>query len=399
MIIQSAFDRVIRTLIVSIGIGSVLFSLLGLPGIIEQYRFLDTSFAAVSIAVFCGLPPVMALIAFRAPIAVLRTLAAVHAASTLFFLVLWIPSMSAPSALTGGQLPWIINTVAVATSEAAIAFPLIAAWIYMLAITVISGFVRYVTYGSPDASQSIQDAIMILLLSGFMMSLIQLTLLAGREQDAAARTALDAAAASAAAETLERQRARFQSFTRDDVLATLQAASQNTPESREVARQGALLTLEKMSQFSDDSPPPAARIAVADLDVLLRTAAVTAGISYASSLSSPEGALEVPAEIGDAIADAMTEAMDNSNRHARWRDDRVVHRTVRAVRQGQAFSVVVKDDGRGFNPRRVGLDRLGLRLSILERVNSFPGASAAIASSRGRGTTVTLEWNETPNEK
>ena len=399
MIIQSALERVIRTLIVSIGIGSVLFSILGLPGIIEQYKILDTSFAVVSISVFCGLPPVMAAIAFRAPIAVLRTLAAVHAVSTLLFLVLWIPSMSAPAGLAGGQLPWIINTIAVATSAAAIAFPFIAAWIYMLAVTVISGFVRYVTYGSPDASQSIQDAIMILLLSGFMMSLIQLTLLAGREQDAAARTALDAAAASASAETLERQRARFQAFTRDDVLATLHAASQNTPESREVARQGALLTLQKMNQFSDDSPPLAARIAVTDLDVLLRTAAVTAGISYASSLSSPEGPLDVPAEIGDAIADAMTEAMDNSTRHAGWRDGRVVHRTARAVRLRRGLSVVVKDDGRGFNPRRVGLDRLGIRLSILERVNSYPGAAASIVSSRGRGTSVTLEWNEIPSEK
>ena len=393
MIIQSALDRVIRTLIVSIGIGSVLFSVLGLSGIVEQFFFLNGPYAVASIVVFCGLPPVMAVIAFRAPITVLRALAAVHAVSTLLFLVLWIPLMTAPSALAGGQLPWIVNTIAVATSEAAIAFPFVGAWVYMALITGLSGFVRFVTFSSPDASQAIQDSIMILLISGFMMSLIQLTLLAGREQDAAAKIALDAAAATASVETLERQRARYQSFTRDDVLTTLRIASQNTPESREYARQSAVLTLQKMGQFTSGSPV-VATIPVTDLDVQLRTAAVTAGISYASSLSSPEGPLEVPVDVADAIGDALTEAMDNSNRHAARRDGRVIHRTVRAARLGRGLNVVVKDDGRGFNPRRVGLDRLGLRLNILERLDAYPGASATIVSSRGRGTIVTLDWKE-----
>ena len=55
--------------------------------------------------------------------------------------------------------------------------------------------------------------------------------------------------------------------------------------------------------------------------------------------------------------------------------------------------------GRGFNPRRVPLDRLGIRLNILQRLNSQPGCSAAVVSARGRGTTVTLEWNESRNEQ
>ena len=55
--------------------------------------------------------------------------------------------------------------------------------------------------------------------------------------------------------------------------------------------------------------------------------------------------------------------------------------------------MVVTDDGRGFNPHRIGIDRLGVRLSILQRVNSQPGGHATVVSSKGSGTTVTLTWS------
>jgi signal transduction histidine kinase len=55
--------------------------------------------------------------------------------------------------------------------------------------------------------------------------------------------------------------------------------------------------------------------------------------------------------------------------------------------------IEVKDDGKGFDQRRIGADRLGVRISILRRVNSLPGAFAHVQSSRRHGTTVTLGWN------
>jgi len=69
-----------------------------------------------------------------------------------------------------------------------------------------------------------------------------------------------------------------------------------------------------------------------------------------------------------------------------------VHRFVRSVFSATGIEVIVADDGRGFAARRVGLDRLGVRLSILQRVNSQPGGIATVRSARGHGTTVTLTW-------
>lgn len=396
MINQSALDRLIRTLLVAIGVGGSLFTVLGLPAIIEQRDFLDPTYAAVAIVVFCVLPPLQAVLAFRVPVRVLRIIAGAQATASLAVLALWTYEM-APGSLEGGDLPWIINMITIATVEAAIAMSFLLSWVYMLTIAVVSGIVRFETYGSADASIAIQDAIMIVLISGFLMALIHLSLLAGREQDAAAAIAQDAATAAAAADTLERQRTRYHAFTHDDVLATLLAASQDTPESHEITKRSAIRALQKMDQFASDLPL-AATLSIAELDVQLRTAAVATGVSYASTLNAPLGPLDIPVEVCDALSEAMTEAMRNSLRHGAWPDGRPVRRSARAERLARGVRIVIKDDGRGFNPRRVGLDRLGVRLSILARVNSQAGGVATIESTKGRGTTVTLIWNEVRGE-
>ena len=396
MIHQSALDRLVRTLLVAIGVGGGLFTVLGLPAIIEQDAFLVPSYAAVAIVVFCVLPPVLAILAFRLPVRVLRIIAGVQATASVAILALW-PYQMTPGALEGGDLPWIVNMITIATVEAAIALSFVLSWVYMLTIAVLSGIVRFVTYGSPDASTAIQDSIMIVLISGFLMALIQLSLLAGREQDAAAAVAQQAATAAAAADTLERQRTRYHAFTHDDVLATLLAASQQSPDSHEITKRSAIRALEKMDQFASDLPL-AATLSIAELDVQLRTSAVATGVSYASSLNAQQGALDIPVEVCDALSEAMTEAMRNSLRHGAWPDGRPIRRSSRAERLPRGVRIVIKDDGRGFNPRRVGLDRLGVRLSILARVNSQPGGVATIDSAKGKGTVVTLEWNEVRRE-
>lgn len=391
---QSASDRVVRILVVSIGIGSVLFSILGVPGIIEQHAFLNSVFSFAMIIVFCGLPPVMALVAFSAPVRVLRVLAGVHALSSLIFLALWVPLMTEPAAMDGGGLPWIVNTIAVATSAAAIALPFAGAWAYTLVVTGVSGFVRYVTFGSADVSQTIQDSIMIFLLSGFMMALIQLTLRAGRDQDAAAALEQQAAALSGQQAALERRRSRYNAATRDEVVSALETALRDTPEAHERARESAVVTLRKL-QTGESMAPLEMTMPLVELDRNLRTAAVAAGISYAFSQSADDTELVVPIEVGDALVGAVMEAMENSIRHGNHRGLRTTVRSVRATRLERGIQVIIKDDGPGFNPNRVGVDRLGMRLNILERMSSQPGASAVIDSDRGRGTTVTLEWNET----
>jgi len=392
VVIESASDRVVRILVLSIGIGSVLFTVLGLAGILGQRAILDPTYVIVLVAVFCGVPPLMALVAFRAPVRVLRVIATAYALSALVLLALWVPAMTVPDALNNGDVPWLINTIAVAVCIAAVALPFPVAWGFLLILTLVSGTVRYLTFGVADPSQAIQDSIMLFLLSGFLTTLIQLTRLAGREQDNAASLERAAAAAGGKQAAIERRRSRYNEATRDEVVTALELASFNTQDSRQAAAESATITLRKLAA-GQALAPIAMTIPIAELDVQLRTAAVAAGISYAFSQSADDAALEVPIEISDALVQAATEAMENSIRHGENRGSRGTKRSVRAARLPYGVEIIVKDDGPGFNVRRIGVDRLGVRLNILDRVNSQPGASATVDSVRGRGTTVTLQWN------
>ena len=391
MVMRSALDRSVRSLILSVGIGSVVFTMLGLPAIIEQYPYLNQVYAITVIAVFCGLPLVLVIISFQVPSAVLRALAGAHSALAVLFLAFWVPAMNVPT-LPDNQIPWIINIITVATCMAAVALPFLSAWIYLFSMATISGFVRFVAYGGGDASIAFQDSVMIVLISGFFMALLQLVLKAGREQDDAALLAQNAAAETAANETLERQRTRYHAFTHDDVLATLLAASQDGATPSEITRRSAQRTLEKMDQFRLDLPV-LAYLTVAELEAHLRSAAKSAKVPLHSALTlTGESDLHVPVEAADALTEAATEAMRNSIRHGVWADGRPVQREARATIENSTIEIIVTDDGRGFNPKRVGIDRLGVRLSILQRVNSQPGGHAEVTSSKGAGTTVRLTW-------
>jgi signal transduction histidine kinase len=388
---RSAFDRVVRTLVVSVGLGSVVFSVLGLPAIIEQFNYLNPVYSIIAVTFFLGLPPVMVAVSYLASVKVLRYLAGLHCVIGIVLLSFWVPAMTVDR-LPGDQLPWIVNIITLATCMAAIALPFLGAWIYMFTMATLSGFVRYLSYGGGDASIAFQDSVMIVLISGFMMALLQLTLRAGREQDAAALSAQEAAAETASTETLERQRTRYHAFTHDDVLATLLAASQDGATPSDVTKRSALRTLEKMDQFRADLPIQHV-LTIGEFESHLRLAAAGVGVPLHSTLSAPGGTdLRIPVEVCDALTEALTEAMRNSVRHGAWPDGKPVRREARASRTADAIEITITDNGRGFNPRRVGIDRLGVRLSILQRVNSQPGGHASVASARGSGTTVTLTW-------
>jgi len=100
----------------------------------------------------------------------------------------------------------------------------------------------------------------------------------------------------------------------------------------------------------------------------------------------------IPSDIGDALTEALAEAIRNSIKHAGWSDGRPVRRTAFATFDATGVEILVNDDGKGFVAHRIGLDRLGIRVSILKRVNSQPGGRATVTSSRGAGTTVSLTW-------
>jgi signal transduction histidine kinase len=68
--------------------------------------------------------------------------------------------------------------------------------------------------------------------------------------------------------------------------------------------------------------------------------------------------------------------------------------TIQVFLKGSAdgLKIVVKDNGRGFRPSRVPKNRIGLRLSIIGRVQAV-GGKVFIDSKIGVGTNVIIEWS------
>lgn len=100
------------------------------------------------------------------------------------------------------------------------------------------------------------------------------------------------------------------------------------------------------------------------------------------------GRAALPIPVAEAMYSAAVQGMVNSLQHAgsgvrRWVE-------VRGLGHG-AIQVQVGDDGGGFDPATVPTERLGVRVSIIERLSSA-GGHAEIDSTPGQGTTVTLRW-------
>ncbi|GAB3875789.1 hypothetical protein GCM10029964_020930 [Kibdelosporangium lantanae] len=87
-----------------------------------------------------------------------------------------------------------------------------------------------------------------------------------------------------------------------------------------------------------------------------------------------------------ALSQSVREALANVARHAG-----VEQATVTVTGSSDEVSIVVADQGRGFDPATVSAHRRGISMSIVERMGRARG-SATVESRPGAGTTVRLSW-------
>jgi signal transduction histidine kinase len=94
----------------------------------------------------------------------------------------------------------------------------------------------------------------------------------------------------------------------------------------------------------------------------------------------------LPAAVADQLVACVGEALRNVEQHAGTGEAEVI------VTGGTGWAVVkITDSGRGFDPAATSPSRRGIRESITGRMLAA-GGQAAIASSPGAGTTVTVSW-------
>jgi signal transduction histidine kinase len=215
---------------------------------------------------------------------------------------------------------------------------------------------------------------------------------AARRADDLAQAAYAREAAAAMDRALAAEREDLDRLVHDDVLTTLTAAAHvQDGVAVEATKSLASATLVKLDELCSKAETDGA-VRLSGLVQLAQTSAlqVSPAVLFGAALPESLDGEKLPAAAAEALLASTREALRNAVRHARARHVAV---NWSAIREGPQLRVSsrVEDDGAGFDIGSVPADRLGLRLSMAERMRDA-GGTCSVSSEPGVGTTVELAW-------
>ncbi|WP_062287438.1 sensor histidine kinase [Demequina phytophila] len=385
---RSARERMQRTTYFATGVATALFVILlanGPNGFLAQMDQLRAPFGAFSVLVGAAMPASYAILAWFAPMRVLRTLVTAGALGFVLAQLLWVPMMTG-DALADGAAPWLQGYGAIHATLLAVAWNRPPVWLFAVAQGPLVAIVEYLASGG-DLEQSLLDGIGALVTSLILTGAGAGVVTAAARQDQEAERARAEAAREAAERTGEREQARINAVVHDEIISVLLAAvrqpvNETVPERAQRAL-GYVAAI-RGARTGDAAYPPTQVVAA----LRATASAISDDIIVQATVTATE---EVPAPAVTALAEAAGEAMRNSVIHAGEPGERVSRVLTVTVADGDV-RVTVRDDGRGFVPKSVSARRLGLQVSIRGRMEALAGGGSRISSKPGRGTTVELWW-------
>ncbi|ROQ39964.1 two-component sensor histidine kinase [Frondihabitans sp. PhB188] len=381
--------RVLRILYVSIGIGGIVYLAVGFSKAMAQFGAMGGVAGLVLYCVAAAGPFLLLALAPWASLTALRRVALAHAL-TFWGVMLAFPLVMTQKSLPGSDSPWTNDLMTVPAVAMAVGArrPVIAA--YVLATSITSGVIRYLTAPEVGVTLAALDLAYNFLFDCAFVALTLVTRSSAVRLDAAAEAARVKTSHEAEASARVQQRIRIDALVHDHVLSALLIASRADAVPTPALRELAASTLRTLNE---EALPPHQVLSGEEFVGRLRSTVSSqgAGIAFDGELGA---AVRVPADIAQALIEATSEAVRNSLLHAAADDaGGDVTRLVRVASLDGGLAIVVRDDGRGFNSRRIPPERLGVRVSILNRMATLPGGHADIESGRGLGTRVTLAWS------
>ena len=284
---------------------------------------------------------------------------------------------------------WLYFIMTIATAMATVGLDIRFATVYVILIPTIYAVIRITPAGGAvSPTQAVLDSIYAIILGGVITIITTILRNAATAVDRAQQTALERYSHAVRQHAIEAERVQVDAIVHDSVLTTfLSAARAFTPEAKELAATMAGNAIGHLRDAVAATPDSDASVRVSVLASRLTDAAST--MSQPFSVDTDEaGQGSIPLPVAEAIYSAAVQAMVNSLQHAGSDVDRWL--VVRGDGQ-ESVEVTIGDRGTGFEPGSVPTERLGVRVSILERVASAGGRSE-IDSALGRGTVVSLRW-------
>lgn len=364
----------------------IAFMLQSIPAMVDQ---LSNMHPAWSIAMVGTL---VASLAFTALTSLFgRWMRVGHVTFAVVYLVAllsWPFAVLDPAAAPDPESYWLYYTLTIATAMATVGLGIRLATVYVVVVPLVYGLIRITPPGGGvSITQSVLDSVYAIILGGAITILTAILRNAASSVDRAQATALERYGHAVRQHAREAERVQVDAIVHDSVLTTLlSAARAETQEAKELASLMAGNAIGHLRDAVTEAPQSDADISVAALATRIADAA--------AALSEPvrvdtDGVRfgRIPVPVAEALYSAAVQAMVNSLQHAGAGIDRW------SVIRGSAEGLVIEvgDTGSGFDPDAVPTERLGVRVSILDRVASVGGA-AVIDTALEEGTVVSLHW-------
>ena len=296
---------------------------------------------------------------------------------------------------TGAHWLWYLMTVA--TAMAAISFNAVFGTIYLVLIPTIYFVVRI----TPDGGGAVWHAALIEAVYAFILGAAVLILaimlrVAASNVDSAQATALDRYGRAVRAHATEVERVQVDSIVHDSVLTTfLSAARAFTPEAEALAATMAGNAMGHLKEAALVLPDDPSMVRVSTLVQRIVASSRELAGPFEAHLKSL-GTRSIPAAAAEAVHAAAVQSMVNSLQHA---GDYGVERWISARAVSPAgVEVVIGDTGAGFDLSGGPSERIGVRVSIVERMTNA-GGRVVIKTAPSEGTTVTIRWPAPSTEK
>ncbi|MCW4385094.1 hypothetical protein OH146_04815 [Salinibacterium sp. SYSU T00001] len=371
----------------AVALFGLLFGAQALPIALSQRDAIAPAWWWATIVGFYGLLVVSAV----ASVVKRGTMLANSALALVFMLALvfWVPGV-VEGGWSAAERPWLWFLITVATAAAAVAYPVWLATVYLFAAPVLYGLLRLSPFGgSADPLITVLDVVYAVLLGGAVLVIITMLRSAAASVDAAQATALSRYLDAVGEHARETERVQVDAIVHDTVLsAFLSAGRAETEEHRALATtlaQNAIVHLQAAELApADEEPGVSARV------VAQRIAEVAERMTTRFRLSlGGAGDSVLPPVVAESLYSATLQAMVNSIQHAG--DESVPRWVSMRTRSDAGIHIEVGDEGAGFVVEEVPVERLGVRVSIIERMLRA-GGEARIESAPGEGTLVFIDW-------
>jgi signal transduction histidine kinase len=382
---RALLDKVLGRIIAAAGL---VFGLQALPGMIGQVDSMQLAWAwVIGLAMFGGF---FALVVASLVQRGVTTVEAFVAIAYLIALVTWPLAVDDPSEVQS-SVPWLWYLCTVATASAASAFSTWIATGYLFVAPAVYGFIRLTPSGGAVSPQrATLDSVYAILLGGAVLILVVILRQAAANVDQAQATAVARYSEAIREHATELERVQVDAIVHDSVLTTfIQAARAWSPDERELSTNMARNAMSHLSAAASTTPFDESDTTITGMVDRIEAAVADLGVAVELRRGPIEGE-GIPSTAAEALYSAAVQALVNSSQHAG--DGPGVERWVHVTRDPAGLTTVeVGDTGKGFEPATVPTERLGVRVSIHERLNNA-GGLAAIESAPGHGTLVRLRW-------